>query len=194
MEIFKGAKFNKFISGNRERTLCCLRSKFPDLSEDDIEDIYQESSLALYNNIENNKLIDLSCSLQTYFLSICINQSLKTTRKRGRHITVGINDTDIKQKNMVSLAKVDSILRTCSEGESENISERKSKLVHSILDVLSPQCKKLLWSFYAENLNWATIADMNGLSNANSAKSTANRCRNTFKEKYNELKNKIYGD
>ena len=84
-------------------------------------------------------------------------------------------------------------MKICSEDEETNISERKSKLVHSILDVMSPQCKKLLWSFYAEDLNWTTIADMNGLSNANSAKSTANRCRKTFKEKYNELKTKIYG-
>ena len=193
MEIFKGAKFNKFISENRERTLFFLKSKYSGLSEDDIEDIYQESSLALYNNIENNRLTDQSSSLYTYFLRICINQSLKTLSKQGRHVIVGINETEVKHKNMVSLSKVDSIMKICSEDEETNISERKSKLVHSILDVMSPQCKKLLWSFYAEDLNWTTIADMNGLSNANSAKSTANRCRKTFKEKYNELKTKIYG-
>lgn len=193
MEIIKGTKFNKFISDNRERTLFYLKSKYSELSEDDIKDVYQESSLALYKNIEANKLTDLSSSLYTYFLRICINQSLKTIRNHGHHITLGINDTDVKQKNMVSIAKVDNMMKACSESETSDITERKSKLVHSILDVMSPQCKKLLWSFYAEDMNWSTIAEMNGLSNANSAKSTANRCRNTFKEKYNELKTKIYG-
>lgn len=195
MEItIKGTKFNQFISDNRDRTLIFLKSKYTDLSEDDIKDVYQESSLALFKNIQTGKLSNLTSSLYTYFLGICINQSLKALRKHDCHITIGINDTDVKQKNMVSLAKIDSIMKMCSEEETTDVTERKEKLVHSILDVMSPQCKKLLWSFYADDLNWATIADMNGLSNANSAKSTANRCRNTFKEKYNELKTKIYGN
>lgn len=193
MDIFRGPKFNKFISENRERTLFFLKSKYSELSEDDIEDVYQESSLALYKNIETNKLTELSSSLYTYFLKICINQSMKAICRQGKHLTVGINETDVKQKNMVSISKVENVIRVSSEGESSDVVERKAKLVHSILDVMTPQCKKLLWSFYAEDMNWTTIAQQNGLSNANSAKSTANRCRNSFKEKYNELKTKIYG-
>ena len=193
MDIFKGPKFNKFISVNRERTLSYLKSKYSELSEDDIEDVYQESSLALYKNIETNKLTELSSSLYTYFLKICINQSLKAISNQGKHLTVGINDTDVKQKNMISISKVENVIRVSSEDESSDMVERKAKLVHSILDVMTPQCKKLLWSFYAEDMNWSAIAQQNGLLNANSAKSTANRCRNTFKEKYNELKTKIYG-
>ena len=193
MELFRGPKFNKFISDNRERTLFFLKSKYSELSEDDIKDVYQESSLALYKNIETNKLSELSSSLYTYFLKICINQSMKVISKQGKHLTVGINETDVKQKNMVSISKVENVIRVSFEGESSDVVERKAKLVHSILDVMTPQCKKLLWSFYAEDLNWATIAQQNGLSNANSAKSTANRCRNSFKEKYNEIKTKIYG-
>lgn len=193
MELFRGPKFNKFISDNRERTLFFLKSKYSELSEDDIKDVYQESSLALYKNIETNKLSELSSSLYTYFLKICINQSMKMISKQGKHLTVGINETDVKQKNMVSISKVENVIRVSSESESTDVVERKAKLVHSILDVMTPQCKKLLWSFYAEDLNWATIAQQNGLSNANTAKSTANRCRNSFKEKYNEIKTKIYG-
>lgn len=193
MDIFRGPKFNKFISENRERTLFYLKSKYSELSEDDIEDVYQESSLALYKNIETNKLTELSSSLYTYFLKICINQSMKAISRQGKHLTVGINETDVKQKNMISISKVENVIRVSSECESSEVVERKAKLVHSILDVMTPQCKKLLWSFYAEDMNWTTIAQQNGLSNANSAKSTANRCRNSFKEKYNELKTKIYG-
>jgi len=193
MELFRGPKFNKFISDNRERTLFFLKSKYSELSEDDIKDVYQESSLALYKNIETNKLSELSSSLYTYFLKICINQSMKVISKQGKHLTVGINETDVKQKNMVSISKVENVIRVSSESESSDVVERKAKLVHSILDVMTPQCKKLLWSFYAEDMNWTTIAQQNGLSNANSAKSTANRCRNSFKEKYNELKTRIYG-
>ena len=193
MELFRGPKFNKFISDNRERTLFFLKSKYSELSEDDIEDVYQESSLALYKNIETNKLSELSSSLYTYFLKICINQSMKVISKQGKHLTVGINETDVKQKNMVSISKVENVIRVSSDCESSDVVERKAKLVHSILDVMTPQCKKLLWSFYAEDLNWATIAQQNGLSNANTAKSSANRCRNSFKEKYNEIKTKIYG-
>ncbi len=193
MEISGGAKINKFISDNKERTILFLKSKFPGISSDDIEDVYQEASLALYNNIISGKLTHLTCTLYTYFLKICINLSLKTIAKNKRHAVIGINDIIIVQDNQFSPSQTENLLRISSEEEPHDISERKSKLVHSILDAMPAQCKKLLWSFYAEDMNWETIAGLYGLSNANSAKSTANRCRNAFRAKYNELKTKIYG-
>ena len=137
----------------------------------------------------------MSDLLYPYFLKICINLSHKEIERQTKHHVVGINDTDIKQKNLVSQRSVEQVLQVCQEQdetEFEN-SKRKARLVHSILDSMSPQCKKLLWSFYAEDMNWASIAGLTGLANANSAKSSANRCRQTFKEKYIHLKSRIYG-
>ena len=188
----KDSKFNSFIADNRERTLVFLLSRYSELSPEDAEDIYQESSVILYQNIKNGKVTKLSSSLYTYFLRICINLALKFVFKKGKHTTLGINDLDVMQRDMVSQAKIDSILNTAAAYEDSEMAERKSKLVLAILEAMTQQCRQLLWSFYADDLSWSTIADMTGLSNANSAKSSANRCRNAFKAKYEELKTKIF--
>ena len=167
----KDSKFDSFIADNRGRTLAFLVSRYSELSEEDAEDIYQESSVILYQNIKNGKVGKLSNSLYT---------------------TLGINDQDVVQRSMVSQAKVDSILNTAAACEDSEMMERKSKLVHAILEAMTQQCQRLLWSFYADDLSWSTIADMTGLANANSAKSSANRCRNAFKAKYEELITKIF--
>lgn len=185
-------KWNEFIEEHREGALRFLSSRYSTLAGEDIENIFMESLKILYENILKGKVSDL---LYPYFLKICINQSLKEIGRQTKHQVVGINDTDIKQQNSVSQRSVEQILQVCQEqdeAESED-SERKAKLVNSILDSMSPQCKELLWSFYAEDLNWATIAGLTGLANANSAKSSANRCRQTFKEKFKHLKHRIYG-
>ncbi len=188
----KDSKFNRFIADNRERTLVFLVSRYSELSEEDAKDIYQESSVILYQNIKKGKATNLSSSLYTYFLRICINLTLKLVCKKGKHATVGINDQDMMQKDMVSQAKVDSILSAAAACEESEVTERKSKLVFSILEEMTQLCQRLLWSFYADGLSWSTVADMAGLANANSAKSSANRCRNAFKAKYEELKTKIF--
>ncbi len=188
----KDSKFDSFIADNRGRTLAFLVSRYSELSEEDAEDIYQESSVILYQNIKNGKVGKLSNSLYTYFLRICINFALKHVYKKGKHTTLGINDQDVVQRSMVSQAKVDSILNTAAACEDSEMMERKSKLVHAILEAMTQQCQRLLWSFYADDLSWSTIADMTGMANANSAKSSANRCRNAFKAKYEELKTKIF--
>ena len=190
MDINK--RWNDFIEGHREDTLRFLASRYSTLADEDIENIFLESVKILYENIMKGKVSDL---LYPYFLKICIYQALKEIGKQTKHRVVGITDTDIKQQNSVSQRSVEKVLQVCQEQDEEEseVSERKAKLVHSILDSMSPQCKKLLWSFYAEDLNWATIAGLIGLANANSAKSSANRCRQTFKDKYFHLKSRIYG-
>ena len=59
---------------------------------------------------------------------------------------------------------------------------------------MATKCKDLLWSFYADELSWATIAQQFGMKNADSAKSQASRCRQTFKEKYNTLRLRYNGE
>lgn len=190
MDINK--RWNDFIERHRDETQKYLGKRYSTLAGEDIENVFQDSLIVLHNNIEQGKVSDL---LYPYFLKICINLSLKKVGEQSRHSIFSINETDIKQKNSVSQKSVEQVLKVCHEQDEieSEVSERKAKLVHSILNSMTPQCKQLLWKFYAEDLNWATIAGLTGLSNANSAKSSANRCRQTFKEKFIHLKTRIYG-
>ena len=180
--------FEKFIKKYEQRTLNYLSSKYSTLSEESIKDIIQDSYVTLHKNIEAKKVAEPQ---YPYFLKICINLSLKAITKQGKHIIVGINDTDVQQKNMVSMYKVENILQVCDEQES--VINEKKKLVHDALEEMASRCRELLWSFYADVLSWATIAGLYGLKNADTAKSQASRCRQTFKEKYNHLRLMSYG-
>ena len=170
-----------------------LRLRYSKLSSDDIEDIYQESSLALFHNISSKKFTDFG-KLRSYFKKICINQSLKILGKKGTIPIIEINGSGMGTRYGISLANVQEVLEICSDEEEAKEMERKAKLVHSILKTMTNKCKQLLWSHYADGLSWDVIAEMNGLANANTAKATAYRCRDSFKEKYLELEAKIYGE
>lgn len=198
MEILKGPKFNKFISDNRESTLRFLKSKYEGLSYDDVEDIYQESSLALYNNIETGKLNELSSSLYTYFLRICINQSLKTMRDRGKGSSKRLDgfSTEITQNKRFSEKKLNDIINlspiSLESPEHVYVIEEMKHLVKEALRKMPTKCQNLLTSYYFEELSWSVIADKFDIKGgADSAKVQASKCRKGFDEKNQELK-KLY--
>ena len=198
MEILKGVKFNKFISENRESTLRYLRSKYDGLSFDDVEDIYQESSIALYNNIETGKLHELSSSLYTYFLKICINQSLKALRSQGKTIGIRLDglSTEISQKSKISDKKLNEVIQLSPFSPESPKSpdyvyemEEMKLLVKEALSKMPTKCQKLLKSYYFDELSWSVIADNFDIKGgADSAKVQASKCRKGFEEKNKELK------
>ena len=180
--------FADFIKANEQRAINTLSKHYSVLSEEDIKNIIYDSYAVLHKNIVGKKVQNPD---YPYFLRICYNLSLKAIRKQGTHIVLGINDTDIQQTNMVSMKKVETILQVSEEQEA--VIKEKKQLVHEALGEMATRCRELLWSFYADELSWATIAEQCGLKNADTAKAAASRCRQTFKEKYNHLRLMFYG-
>lgn len=181
--------FADFIKKNEQRAKSTLCSKFPVLSEENIKDIMQDALLVLHKNIEEGKV---DGPQYPYYLKICFNLGLKAVNKSSKYMVVGIGDTEVMQKDTVSMYKVECILQVSDEQDSV-ISEKK-QLVHEALEEMPTKCKDLLWSFYADELSWATIAQQFGMKNADSAKSQASRCRRSFKEKYNTLRLRYNGE
>lgn len=187
MEKAEESAFEQFIKRNEQKTLNFLSSTYSALPNESIRDIIQDAYVALHNNIKARKV---DGPQYPYFLKICINLSLKALRKQGNLTIVGINDTDIQQKNTISMNKVESILQVSEEQQA--VINVKKQLVHDALNEMATRCKELLWSYYADELSWATIAGQFGLKNADVAKTQASRCRKTFKEKYNYLRSLLY--
>ena len=67
--------------------------------------------------------------------------------------------------------------------ELSNMKER----VHKALDEMAIKCKQLLTKFYIEGFSWTELALELDFNNADTAKVSAKRCRDRFKEKYKEL-------
>ena len=189
--VIQGIELNHFISNERNKVLSYLRKKFS-ISDDDLDDIYQDSSLALYMNIQDGKLTTLTSTLSTYFLRVCINQALKFIEKQNRIVPI-IDDNTITNKDSFRADKLDELYHLCIEDEEAEKLARSEKIVQNIIGSMPDTCKNIFKGYYWDNLTTSTIADMYGFANANSVKAQKYKCLKKFRNKYNELMSKIYG-
>ena len=187
----KNQDLNRFISGEKGKILTYLRKNYS-VSDDDIDDIFQESSMALYLNIRDGKLSNLTSSLGTYFMKVCINQTLKFLGKSSKVVPL-VDESRISNGNAVRDDKIDELYGFCMDTEEEDRKIRMELLVNNIIASMTDTCKNILQGYYWNDLSTSTIADMFGFSDANSVKAQKYKCVKKFTDKYNELKNKIYG-
>lgn len=184
-------ELNRFIADEKNKVLAYLRKTFSVL-DDDLSDIYQESSVALFVNIRDGKLTNLTSSLSTYFLRICINQTLKFLTKRNKEVPM-FDDSRLTNKDSFQPDKIDELYKLCTENEEVEKVSRSEKIVQSIVESMPETCKNVFRGYYWDNLTTATIADMFGFANANSVKTQKYKCLQKFRSKYNDLMSKIYG-
>lgn len=182
---------NRFISGEKGKIQTYLRKNYS-VSDDDIDDIFQEASLALFLNIRDGKLSSLTSSLGTYFMKVCINQTLKFIGKKGKVMPL-IDENRISNSNSVRDDKIDELYGFCMDTEEEDRKIRMELLVNNIIASMTDTCKNILHGYYWNDFSTSTIADMFSFSDANSVKAQKYKCVKKFRDKYNELKNKIYG-
>lgn len=181
---------NRFIADERNKVLVYLKKTFS-VSDDDLSDIYQESSVALFINIRDGKLSNLTSTLSTYFLRICINQTLKFIGKQKKEVPL-FDDSRLTNKNSFRTDKIDELYQLCIEDEEVERVFRSEKMVQNIIESMPDTCKNVFQGYYWDNLTTTTIADMFGFANANSVKTQKYKCLQKFRSKYNELMNRIY--
>ena len=182
---------NSFISGEKGKIQTYLRKNYS-VSDDDIDDIFQEASMALFLNLRDGKLSSLTSSLGTYFMKVCINQTLKFIGKKSKVMPL-IDENRISNKNAVRDDKIDELYGFCMDTEEEDRKIRMELLVNNIIASMTDTCKNILHGYYWNDLSTSTIADMFSFSDSNSVKAQKYKCVKKFRDKYNELKNKIYG-
>ena len=182
---------NRFLSDERGRVLSYLRKQFS-VSDDDLNDIFQESSMALFLNVRDGKLSTLTSSLGTYFMKVCINQTLKFMGKNSKTMPL-FDDRRITNSDFVRDDKIAELYGACIDAEEEEKKTRMELLVNNIIASMTETCKNILHGYYWDDFSTSTIADMFNFSDANSVKAQKYKCVKKFRDKYNELKNKIYG-
>ncbi len=189
--VLHGLDLNRFISAERGKIHTYLRKNYS-VSDDDLDDIFQEASMALFLNVRNGKLSTLTSSLGTYFMKVCINQTLKFLRK-GNKVMPLLDESRISNSDIVRDDKLDELYGFCLDTEDEDRKVRLELLVNNIIASMTDTCKNILHGYYWDDLSTSTIADMFSFADANSVKTQKYKCVKKFRDKYNELKNKIYG-
>ena len=135
-------------------------------SNEEAEDIYQESIIVFWQNVSSDKF-ELTAKISTYLVAVAKNKWMVELRKRKFNIT---EDPPENTQNDDPL-----IL-------DEMIENEDSEKIRTALDQIQPVCKKLLILFYFEERSMEEIAQILQFANPNVAKSKKYQCKDALKK------------
>ena len=138
----------------------------PTLSHEECEEIYNDSFMALCENISSGKLQSLTCSLQTYINQIGKNKSINVLRRKdclqilpnyeipgsGDYLNIAIDEDD-----KIATSRQEEIYQLVKQMENET-------------------CRKLLFGFYWHHYTMEMLAELLGFKSSDVAKTQKNRC------------------
>lgn len=182
---------NEFAKKYQDRTITYLHNAFS-LGKEDCEDVFQEASIILYQDVGKGKLDNLTSSLYTYFIGICRNKAYEQLRANGKAQLPSIDELSGEENehhyNMV-LNKADKILNLIDTNEKADI--ERNGIVQDMVSRLPSPCNEILWSYYRDGLSMKAIAQMFKYASEGVAKVKKHRCQERFRERYEDiLKNK----
>lgn len=135
------------------------------MSQDEAVDIYQESFLALYRNVAQRKLTQLTCSLKTYLFRIGRNLLLKQCRqKKGEYLT----------------RSADLPIDATEEPENPEWM-RKQEIANRVIASLEEPCHTVLTLYYWHRKSMKEIADALQYKNDQVAKNKKGSCLKKLK-------------
>ena len=146
---------------------------FYNLSNEDVEDIFQESCIVLMQKVKSGGVsISREGALFSFLVQICKLTACNLLRKR-RPLTA---------EEMVTIS-----LNLHKENEDYEVSvdekqKSQEEFLDRVFDSIPSDCKTLLKHFYWGHKSMDDIASILGMRNADSAKTKKNKCMNKFKD------------
>jgi len=164
--------YNKVVDGERENVLMRLMSKFKSLRFEDLEEVYDDGCLVLWEKMNNGVELKEK-SLVGYLVRICRNIGMHYLRKLNedvesldRILERGFEMRDDEENGIEAMFDVMD-----EEGNDDEVFER--------LDLAWKKLKKvdqmILESYYVDGCRMEEIARRIGYRNGNSVKSKKNK-------------------
>lgn len=140
-----------------------IKKRF-DIDEDTIFDIYQETFISLYENIQNKKLNTLTSSIKTYIFSIGIRKTYKYLEK---------------EKPFDKIEMYDHLYY----GDDESTEwEEIQRIAYQTVKNMQEPCNTVLTLFYWKGNSMKEIAARMNYKNEMVAKNRKSLCLKTVKE------------
>lgn len=124
-------------------------------NKENAKDIFQETILALYENICSGKLTFLTCDIKTYLFSIGKYKLINDLKKTGR---------------MVTYDEVEMINDQTNPFKIMDDNDYNKKIIKENLEQLTKKEREILKLYYEENRDMESIAKKLGYKNADVAK------------------------
>ena len=135
-----------------------------ELDRDELEDIFQDSVIAVYQNLVIKKVVLKNSSLKTYLYGIGKNMIYSRFKKKINTVAV-IDNLTVEEEYF-----------------EEEISEEQ-KLLAKHFSNLSESCKQILKLFYYRGFTVKEIVEVTDYKDENTVKSHKSRCLKGLKEK-----------
>ena len=154
-----------------------LTSKYPALTIFDAENIYQDTFLAVQNNLLEGRIKE-DTSWSSYIMTIGLNMASKAYRKIGKTDSADDGfDNDGEGSKSKTAREVEKLVKNLSEEETplyEN--EEALSLIGDELTHTPEPCGSIIRLFYYTNMSMDEIATKIGYKNATTAKAKKSQC------------------
>jgi DNA-directed RNA polymerase specialized sigma24 family protein len=155
-----------------------LTSKYPQLTLGDAEDLYQDTFIAIQENLQQGRVAE-DTKWKSYVMTIGLNLASKEMRLIGKIDSADDGFGDDDDSPSKTARTVEDILKTLPEEEvplAQNL-EAQAMLGDELAHTPEP-CASIIRLFYFEDFSMDKIAKTVGYKNADTAKAKKKQCMN----------------
>ena len=162
-----------------------ILSRFSGMSADDVEDLYHETFMAIYDNLHKGRVAE-DTKWKAYILSIGLNLANNLSKGQKRMVPMETPDDDDGHpvERFANLPSLESLVEEMT-GELEERERLITKLNEMISEMKDP-CSTLLRDFYYNDLSLAEIRDEMGYASIEVVKTKRYKCFDRLKRRVME--------
>ena len=165
--------FNKVVDGERENVLLRLMGKFKSLRFEDLEEVYNDGCLVLWDKMMDKEFMLKEKSMVGYLVRICRNIGMHYLRKVNEDIEsldrIMERGYEVREDDGRGIEDIFDVM-----DQKGNEDERYEKL-DRIWSKLKEVDRMILESYYVDGCRMEEIAKRVGYRNGNSVKSKKNK-------------------
>lgn len=192
-QIVAGIKSNdnniwRHIYRSMKRPFFATMSQMPEcrnLSSDSIEDIFQDACIRLMDAVKEERFKVMEGNhIFNWLVTVGRFRVMNMTRSSR---TVAETATDIGGRHIIEIYKPERAPEEETGPDAATIQAEQDLFLDRVFDSIPETCKAILKHFFWDRMPMDEIASLVGLKNADSAKTTKNRCMNKLKDIANRL-------
>ena len=165
--------FNKVVEGEREKVLMRLMSRFKGLRYEDLEEVYDDGCLVLWEKMMDKEFRLKEKSIEGYLVKICWNIGMHYLRRVNEDVVsldkIMERGFGMSEDNEVGIEEMFDVM-----DERDNKEEMFERL-ERVWDRLKEVDRMILESYYVDGCRMEEIARRVGYKNRNSVKSKKNK-------------------
>ena len=165
--------FNKVVDGERENVLMRLMGKFKSLRYEDLEEVYNDGCLVLWDKMMDKEFKLKEKSMVGYLVRICRNIGMHYLRKVNEDIEsldrIFERGYEMRDNDERGIEEMFDVME--EKGNEDEIFERLDRVWNKLKKV----DRMILESYYVDGCRMEEIAKRIGYRNGNSVKSKKNK-------------------